>query len=145
MQVAYLSQEPTPPSKEASERSALENLLNGVMRKRKVKLEEERVFVEEQLDSHDTPSTEVLERLDEISLELDEVSSYAARETCKEILSDLGFDEERMNANVSTLSGGWRMRVELGEVMNTPSRRSFQCTVITNPPSLLSRCTRGKV
>jgi len=107
--VDYLSQEPAPPTGEAANRSALENLLLSVVKK----VEKSKLLAESGGEGEDR----LLERLDEIEIELNQFSDHQAMKGCTNLLKELGFDNARMNAPVSTLSGGWRMRVELADVL----------------------------
>ena len=128
LSIAFLPQEPQPPSPEASCRSAVQNLLLGVCADRKFSLISEQAEIELILADHDpdplqSPDDDfddhsvLLSRLDEIEDDLAEFESHRAEQACKNILVRLGFTIEQLNAPVSTLSGGFRHRVELAAVL----------------------------
>src|SRR5499425_1029513 len=53
----------------------------------------------------------ILERFGEVQEEYEHLGGYALEAQAREILHGLGFDDERIDADVGTLSGGWKMRV----------------------------------
>mmetsp|Transcript_7324 Transcript_7324/g.12289 ORF Transcript_7324/g.12289 Transcript_7324/m.12289 type:complete len:842 (+) Transcript_7324:167-2692(+) len=138
--VSYLAQEPRPPVGDAALMSSLDTLVMGACKKRRLQLEMERDTLEAALaagswstevdggekepdadDSNNEGFDElaIAERLGEVDDELDSISATngAARERCFKMLQELGFSEKRMLAEVRTLSGGWRMRVELAAAL----------------------------
>jgi ATPase subunit of ABC transporter with duplicated ATPase domains len=120
--VSYLAQEPPAPAGEAALRSSLDALLIGACRKRRALLESEREELERALgegaaEGYDEAA--IVQRLGEVDDELEELSlsNGKAQDNCHNMLKELGFDTRRMNAAVGTLSGGWRMRVELAAAL----------------------------
>ena len=106
----------------------MQNLLLGVCADRKFSLISEQAEIELILADHDpdplqSPDDDfddhsvLLSRLDEIEDDLAEFESHSAEQACKNILVRLGFTIEQLNAPVSTLSGGFRHRVELAAVL----------------------------
>ena len=140
--VSYLAQEPKAPMGEAALLSSLDTLVLGACRKRRVMLEMERETLEAALAAggwgtteteeggriNDTEEKEeeteydegvIAERLGEVDDELESISAAngAAQERCYKMLQELGFSERHIHAQVGTLSGGWRMRVELAAAL----------------------------
>ena len=59
----------------------------------------------------------VLARFGEVQEEYDHLGGYALEAQAREILHGLGFDDERIDADVGALSGGWKMRVAMARVL----------------------------
>src|SRR5262249_17746091 len=59
----------------------------------------------------------ILERFGEVQEEYDPFGGYALESQAREILYGLGLDDERINGDVGTLSGGWKMRVAMARVL----------------------------
>jgi ATPase subunit of ABC transporter with duplicated ATPase domains len=59
----------------------------------------------------------VLERFGEVQEEYEHLGGYALESRTREILHGLGFDDERIDADVGELSGGWKMRVAMARVL----------------------------
>ena len=85
-------------------------------------LEEEMRLLEKKLEAGET---RVLDRYGEVQARFALLGGFEQETTARKVLAGLGFDQARMNARVSDLSGGWRMRVALAR------------TLVTNPDLLL--------
>jgi ATPase subunit of ABC transporter with duplicated ATPase domains len=59
----------------------------------------------------------ILERFGEVQARFDELDGYALDARAREILAGLGFSERRMEEDVGTLSGGWKMLVALARIL----------------------------
>jgi ATPase subunit of ABC transporter with duplicated ATPase domains len=59
----------------------------------------------------------LLERFGEAQARYEELGGYALDAKAREILAGLGFSQERMDADVGALSGGWKMRVALARIL----------------------------
>jgi ATPase subunit of ABC transporter with duplicated ATPase domains len=59
----------------------------------------------------------ILARFGEVQEEYEHLGGYALEAQAREVLHGLGFDDERIDADVGTLSGGWKMRVAMARVL----------------------------
>ncbi len=59
----------------------------------------------------------VLARFGDVQARFDELDGYSLDSRAREILAGLGFEDARMDADVGTLSGGWKMRVALARIL----------------------------
>jgi ATPase subunit of ABC transporter with duplicated ATPase domains len=59
----------------------------------------------------------ILARFGEVQEEYDHLGGYALESQAREVLHGLGFDDERIDGDVGTLSGGWKMRVAMARVL----------------------------
>jgi ATPase subunit of ABC transporter with duplicated ATPase domains len=59
----------------------------------------------------------LVERFGEVQARYEELGGYALDARAREILAGLGFSAESMDADVGTLSGGWKMRVALARIL----------------------------
>ena len=59
----------------------------------------------------------ILARFGEVQEEYDHAGGYGLEAQAREVLHGLGFDEERIDGDVGTLSGGWKMRVAMARVL----------------------------
>lgn len=59
----------------------------------------------------------VLERFGEVQEEYEHLDGYALEAQAREVLHGLGFTDDRIDADVGQLSGGWKMRVALARVL----------------------------
>ena len=59
----------------------------------------------------------ILERFGTVQEEFQGLGGYELDARAREVLAGLGFDQERMDADVGELSGGWRMRVQIAKVL----------------------------
>lgn len=60
---------------------------------------------------------ELLERYGQAQAKWSELDGYALDAKAREILAGLGFAQDLMDADVGTLSGGWKMRVALAKIL----------------------------
>jgi ATPase subunit of ABC transporter with duplicated ATPase domains len=67
----------------------------------------------EQADEMET----LLERYGEQQTKFEELGGYALEAQAREVLTGLGFAPERLEQDVGELSGGWKMRVALAQVL----------------------------
>ena len=59
----------------------------------------------------------ILARFGEVQEEYQHLGGYALEAQAREFLHGLGFDDERIDADVGALSGGWKMRVAMARVL----------------------------
>ncbi len=59
----------------------------------------------------------ILVRFGEVQEQYDHLGGYALESQAREVLHGLGFDDERIDADVGALSGGWKMRVAMARVL----------------------------
>ena len=59
----------------------------------------------------------VIERYGEVQHQFEELDGYALEARAREVLAGLSFSQERMDADVGLLSGGWKMRVALARIL----------------------------
>jgi len=59
----------------------------------------------------------ILARFGEVQEEYEHHGGYGLEAQAREVLHGLGFDDERIDADVGALSGGWKMRVEMARVL----------------------------
>ena len=59
----------------------------------------------------------LLERFGHVQARYDALGGYGLEARAREILAGLGFTTEMMDADVGTLSGGWKVRVALGRIL----------------------------
>src|SRR4051812_26857336 len=59
----------------------------------------------------------LLERFGAVQSRFEELGGYGLEARGREILAGIGFSQERMDADVGTLSGGWKMRVALARIL----------------------------
>jgi ATPase subunit of ABC transporter with duplicated ATPase domains len=60
---------------------------------------------------------QLVERFGEVQARFEELGGYGLEARAREILAGLGFTQERMDADVAMLSGGWKMRVALARIL----------------------------
>ncbi|HUS31912.1 MAG TPA: ABC-F family ATP-binding cassette domain-containing protein [Kofleriaceae bacterium] len=63
------------------------------------------------------PTDEVVTRYGEVQSRYQDLGGYELEARAQEILNGLGFHQEQMSADVGTLSGGWKMRVALAQIL----------------------------
>ena len=59
----------------------------------------------------------IVARYGEVQGRYEELDGYALEGRAREVLAGLSFSEERMNGDVGSLSGGWKMRVALARIL----------------------------
>src|SRR5690606_10576811 len=59
----------------------------------------------------------VIERYGEVQSRFDEIDGYSLDGRAREVLDGLGFSQEMMDGDVGKLSGGWKMRVALAQIL----------------------------
>src|SRR5262245_1081073 len=59
----------------------------------------------------------LLARFGEVQEEYEHLGGYALESQAREVLHGLGFDDDRVDGDVGTLSGGWKMRVAMARVL----------------------------
>jgi len=59
----------------------------------------------------------ILVRFGEVQEEYEHLGGYALEAQAREVLHGLGFDDDGIDADVGTLSGGWKMRVAMARVL----------------------------
>jgi ATPase subunit of ABC transporter with duplicated ATPase domains len=59
----------------------------------------------------------ILARFGEVQEEYDHLGGYALEAQAREVLHGLGFEDDRIDADVGALSGGWKMRVAMARVL----------------------------
>jgi ATPase subunit of ABC transporter with duplicated ATPase domains len=67
----------------------------------------------EQADDMD----DLITRYGEVQGRFEELGGYGLEERAREVLAGLSFSQERMDADVGLLSGGWKMRVALARIL----------------------------
>ncbi len=60
---------------------------------------------------------EVVERFGDVQARYQDLGGYELEARAQEILHGLGFTQDQMGADVGTLSGGWKMRVALAQIL----------------------------
>src|SRR3569832_78954 len=59
----------------------------------------------------------ILSRFGEVQEEYEHLGGYALEAQAREVLHGLGFADERIDGDVGSLSGGWKMRVAMARVL----------------------------
>ena len=59
----------------------------------------------------------ILARFGEVQEEYEHLGGYALESQAREVLHGLGFEDDRIDGDVGTLSGGWKMRVAMARVL----------------------------
>lgn len=76
----------------------------------------ERENLMRELDDIDK-SNQASSRINEINRRLDEIEAHKAESRAASILGGLGFTNDMLNRPISSLSGGWRVRVALAKAL----------------------------
>ncbi|HEY8075739.1 MAG TPA: ABC-F family ATP-binding cassette domain-containing protein [Labilithrix sp.] len=82
------------------------------------RLGEEMKELEAKLHDHEAPDfAEVMERFGEVQSRFGELGGYDLEARAQAILAGLGFSQEQVDGDVGKLSGGWKMRVALAQIL----------------------------
>ena len=82
------------------------------------KLGEELKVLELKLNDHEAPDfAEAVDRFSEAQSRFQELGGYDLEARAHAILAGLGFEPEQVEADVGALSGGWKMRVALAQIL----------------------------
>ncbi len=114
--MAHVAQE-TP----ALDRAAVDYVIDGDTTLRG--LEAELAVLEAQDAAHDDHERHATEgaRIGELHGLLADADAYTVRSRAEQLLTGLGFTQEQMLQSVAHFSGGWRMRLNLGQALMCPS------------------------
>lgn len=113
LRVGFLVQED--PELGDETRTAVEALVEGACRRRRITLETERDALEASLEEENQDA--LVERLCEVEDELSELVDGKAICRAKAALGRVCFDESRASTPMGHLSGGWRMRLQLAALL----------------------------
>jgi ATPase subunit of ABC transporter with duplicated ATPase domains len=98
-------------------RSAVAEVMNGVGPVSEVATElkalETAMGDPDKMDEMDA----IIERYGEVQARFEELDGYALEGRAREVLSGLSFSQEMMDGDVGKLSGGWKMRVALAQIL----------------------------
>jgi ATPase subunit of ABC transporter with duplicated ATPase domains len=98
-------------------RSAVAEVMNGVGPVSEVATElkalETAMGDPDKIDEMDA----IIERYGEVQARFEELDGYALEGRAREVLSGLSFSQEMMDGDVGKLSGGWKMRVALAQIL----------------------------
>lgn len=100
---------------EASERSALQSVLDADVKRTELLEEEAKLKVLSEKNSD--AGVKAAERLIEVYAELRAISAYSAEARASAILAGLQFTDEMRSRATSKFSGGWRMRIALARAL----------------------------
>lgn len=103
-----------------SDRSAVHEVVGGNQVLQKI--EDEMQEIEELMSRPDQSESEIsrlLARYGDLQTKFSASGGFEQEATARKILSGLNFSEAQMDARVSSLSGGWRMRVALARTLVT--------------------------
>jgi ATP-binding cassette subfamily F protein 3 len=103
--IAHVAQE-TP----SSNRSALDYVIDGDAQLRAIEQEIERL-------NSDLKPEQQGECLGQLYAQLEEADGYTARSRAAQLLTGLGFSQHELENPVNSFSGGWRMRLNLAQVL----------------------------
>jgi ATPase subunit of ABC transporter with duplicated ATPase domains len=73
--------------------------------------------LEEKMSNPDDDFDKVVERYGEVQSRYQELGGYDLEPQAQEILAGLGFSQEDMSKDIGALSGGWKMRVALAQIL----------------------------
>jgi ATP-binding cassette subfamily F protein 3 len=106
--IGYLPQEPNPNPKS----TLLDEALAGAEKVLALQKRMEEVLVEMQTNQ----SEKLYKEYDDLMHEITHMNGFAIESEAKELLCGLGFKTEDFDKDPKTLSGGWRMRLELARL-----------------------------
>ncbi len=81
------------------------------------KLADELAVLSAKLENPGDDLDEVVTRFGEVQARYQDLGGYELEARAQEILNGLGFAQEQMQNDVGTLSGGWKMRVALAQIL----------------------------
>jgi len=82
------------------------------------RLGEEMKVLEAKMHDYDAPDfAETVERFGEVQTRFQELGGYDLEARAQAILAGLGFSSEQVAGDVGALSGGWKMRVALAQIL----------------------------
>ena len=110
--MAHVAQE-TP----ALDRSALDYVIDGDAGLRKIEAELAALEAQDAADDDHEHGT----RIGELHGMLADADAYTVRSRAEQLLTGLGFSQDQMQQSVAHFSGGWRMRLNLGQALMCPS------------------------
>ena len=102
---------------EASERSVLDEAIEGAGRLGELHRELERLEAALADPGQADRLEETLERFGEVQADYQQLGGYGLEARAREVLHGLGFRDEQVDGSMSALSGGWRMRVSIAKVL----------------------------
>ena len=80
-------------------------------------LADELALLTTQLEAGGDDLDDVVARFGDVQARYQDLGGYELEARAQEILAGLGFAPDRVTADVSTLSGGWKMRVALAQIL----------------------------
>jgi ATP-binding cassette subfamily F protein 3 len=115
IKIGYLPQSPNP----HPEDSILEEAKAGHKFITKLHNEMNRVMAEisEKHSQHEEPSQDLLRYYEEIESQFLHADGFSLESRAVSILQGLGFDQSKLKQHPTSLSGGWRMRLELARIL----------------------------
>jgi ATPase subunit of ABC transporter with duplicated ATPase domains len=102
---------------ESSGRSVLDEAIHGSGRVGDLHHELERLHHAMGDPEQSGEMDRILVRFGEVQEEYEHLGGYALEAQAREVLHGLGFDDDGIDADVGTLSGGWKMRVAMARVL----------------------------
>ena len=102
---------------ESSGRSVLDEAILGSGRVGDLHHELERLHHAMADPEHAGEMDRILARFGAVQDEYEHLGGYALEALAREVLHGLGFDDDRIDADVGTLSGGWKMRAAMARVL----------------------------
>ena len=101
---------------ELSGRSVIEEAIAGSGRVGELHVELEQL--EQKISDPEADGFDAaLERYGEVQAEYQQLGGYELDARAREVLAGLGFREDQVDGDVGELSGGWRMRVAMAQVL----------------------------
>ncbi|MEO8552955.1 MAG: ATP-binding cassette domain-containing protein, partial [Kofleriaceae bacterium] len=81
------------------------------------KLADELAVLTHQLENPGDDLDQVVERFADVQARYQDLGGYELEARAQEILHGLGFTQDQMGNDIGTLSGGWKMRVALAQIL----------------------------
>lgn len=107
--IGYLPQEPNPNPEETVIKECVSGNEDIFAAQKKMQIMEEDLAVEY--------CSEKWEKFEEIEIQYRNKGGYAFENAVSKILKGLGFSDKQLQENPENLSGGWRMRLEVGKLL----------------------------